>query len=125
MDTRRLSYEGVPQRVAVGPLQSPFHAIAGSWWANTLFMLGLFGIGVALIAGVAMRIAATSGVLLVAAMWLASWPLAQFDSTGAPTSSTNPFVDEHMTEALVLIVLALTYAGTTWGLARPGRDCRS
>ena len=41
-----------------------------------------------------------------------------FDSTGAATGSTNPFVDEHLTEALVMIVLALTYAGTTWGLGK-------
>jgi thiosulfate dehydrogenase [quinone] large subunit len=109
---------GFLKGVAVGPLQSPFHAIAGTWWADWLFMLGLLGIGVALIAGVAVRIAAVSGVALVAGMWLATYPLAQMDSTGAATGSTNPFVDEHVMEALVLIVLALTYAGTTWGLGK-------
>ena len=95
-----------------------FHSMAGTWWANSLFMLGLLGIGVALTAGVAMRIAASSGVLLVAGMWLATFPVAQFSSAGEPTGSNNPFVDDHVLEALVMVVLALTYAGTTWGLGR-------
>ena len=51
-------------------------------------------------------------------MWLAVYPPAQTDSAGAATSSTNPFIDDHMINALVLVVLALTYAGTTWGLGR-------
>jgi hypothetical protein len=32
--------------------------------------------------------------------------------------STNPVVDYHIVYALVLIALALTYAGNTWGLGR-------
>jgi len=110
--------KGFLNGVAVGPLQSTFHSIAGTWWADTLFMVGLLGIGVALMAGVAIRIAAISGVLLVAGMWLATYPPAQFTSAGAATRSTNPFVDDHFLEALLLVVLALTYAGTTWGLGK-------
>ena len=109
---------GFLQGVAVGPFQSMFHSIAGTWWADWLFMLGLLGIGVALVLGIGVRVAAVSGVIMLAGMWLATYPFAQFDSTGAATSSTNPLVDEHLTEALVLIVLALTYAGTTWGFGR-------
>jgi thiosulfate dehydrogenase (quinone) large subunit len=109
---------GFLKGVGVGPLQSTYHSIAGTWWADWLFMLGLLGVGVALIGGVAVRIAAGAGGLLLAGMWLAEFPLAQFNSSGAPTSSTNPFIDDHVTEALVLLVLALTYAGTTWGLGR-------
>jgi thiosulfate dehydrogenase [quinone] large subunit len=110
--------KGFLKGVAVGPLQSTFHSIAGTWWADWLFMMGLLGVGVALMAGIAVRIGAASGVLLVVGMWLATYPLAQHDSTGAATSSTNPFVDEHVTEALIMIVLALTYSGTTWGLGK-------
>lgn len=102
--------------VDVGPFQSFFHSIAGAPWANVLFMLGLLGIGVALIAGVALRLAAGSGVILLALMWLAAFPIAQTSSAGAPTSSTNPFYDSHVADAVVLIVLAATYAGSTWGL---------
>jgi thiosulfate dehydrogenase [quinone] large subunit len=108
--------KGFLASVHVGPLQSTFHSIAGTWWANGLFMVGLLGIGVALMLGVAVRIAAVSGVLMVAGMWLATFPPAKFTSAGAPTSSTNPFVDDHMLEALILVVLATTLAGRTWGL---------
>ena len=110
--------KGFLASVEVGPLQGFFHAIAGTWWANGLFMLGLLAIGVALIAGVAMRIAAISGVVMLAMMWLAEVPFAQFTSAGEPTGSPNPFADSHYIYAVVLIVLALTYAGTTWGLGR-------
>lgn len=108
--------KGFLASVHVGPLQSTFHSIAGTWWANGLFMVGLLGIGVALILGVAVRIAAVSGVIMVAGMWLATYPPAKFTSAGTPTSSTNPFVDDHMLEALILVVLATTLAGRTWGL---------
>jgi thiosulfate dehydrogenase (quinone) large subunit len=110
--------KGFLSSVDVGPFQSTAHAIAGTWWANGLFMLGLLAIGVALIAGVAMRIAAISGVVMLAMMWLAEVPFAQFTSAGEPTGSPNPFADSHYIYAVVLIVLAATYAGTTWGLGR-------
>ena len=110
--------KGFLTSVEVGPFQSLFHSIAGTWWANGLFMLGLLAIGVALIAGVAMRIAAISGVVMLAMMWLAEVPFAQFTSAGEPTGSPNPVADSHFIYAVELIVLALTYAGTTWGLGR-------
>ncbi len=108
--------QGFLASVEVGPLQSTFHSIAGTWWADSLFMLGMLGIGVALIAGVAVRAAAASGVVVLAMMWLAEFPLAQHLSSGAPSASSNPLVDYHFLYAVVLVVLAATYAGTTWGL---------
>jgi thiosulfate dehydrogenase [quinone] large subunit len=110
--------KGFLTSVAVGPFQSTFHSIAGTWWADWLFMLGLLGIGVAMIVGVAMRIAATAGVVMLAMMWFAEFPLAQHTSAGKLSASSNPFMDYHFVYALVLIVLALTCAGTTWGLGR-------
>jgi thiosulfate dehydrogenase (quinone) large subunit len=109
---------GFLSHVAAGPFQSTFRSWAGAGWADTLFMLGLLGIGVALIAGVAMRIAAASGVLMMAFMWLAEWPLAQHTSAGAPTGSNNPIVDYHLIYALLLLVLAVTAAGDHLGLGR-------
>jgi len=76
--------KGFLSSVEVGPLTSFFHAIAGTWWANSLFMAGLLGIGVALVAGVAVRVAATSGVLLLTGMWLAVYPPAQGRRQRAP-----------------------------------------
>ncbi len=70
-------------------------------------MLGLLGIGVALFSGVGMRIAAGAGALLYMLMYVASLPL-----------ENNPVVDDHMIGAIVVIVLALTLAGDTWGFGR-------
>jgi thiosulfate dehydrogenase (quinone) large subunit len=109
---------GFLAHVEVGPFQSFFHSIAGSGWANWTFMLGLLGIGVALTLGVAMRIAAAAGVAMLALMWFAEFPIAQHSSTGTLTGSPNPLTDSHFVYAIVLIVLAATYAGTTWGLGR-------
>lgn len=104
--------------VEVGPFTSAFHAMAGTWWADWLFMLGLLGIGVGLVAGVAMRASAAAGAVLLAMMWLAEFPLAQHATDGTATGSTNPVTDYHFIYALVLVVLATTAAGTTWGLGR-------
>ena len=92
--------------------------IAGNVVTDWLFMLGLLGIGVALISGVALRIAAVSGTLLMALMWAAEWHPARFTGAGEPTGSTNPLFDYHVIYALVLIVLAVTYAGDRFGLGR-------
>jgi len=110
--------KGFLSRVAVGPLEGTFHAIAGASWADWLFMAGLLGIGIALIFGIGLRIAAVSGTVMMLGMWAAEWPLAKFTSAGEPTMSTNPFMEYHVLYALVLIALALTYAGHTWGLGR-------
>ncbi len=105
--------------VSSGPLQGFSHAISGSAAADWLFMLGLAGIGVALIAGVAVRPAVASGVVLLMLMWLAVWPLATA-SGGQPTGSTNPIVDEHVIASLGLIVVGVFavkgagYLGRRW-----------
>jgi thiosulfate dehydrogenase [quinone] large subunit len=109
---------GFLSRVSVGPLESTFHALAGTWWADTLFMLGLLAVGVALVLGIGLRIAAITGVLMMLLMWTAEWPPAQHTSAGEPTMSTNPFIDYHVIYAVVLVVLAVTASGITWGMAR-------
>ncbi|MDQ0913419.1 thiosulfate dehydrogenase [quinone] large subunit [Streptomyces canus] len=104
--------------VAAGPMESTFHSWAGDTWADWLFMLGLLGIGVALIAGVALRLAAVAGTVLMALMWVAEWPPAQHLFDGSPSMSTNPFADYHLVYAVVLIALAAASAGDTLGLGR-------
>lgn len=110
--------KGFLASVQVGPFQSFYHSIAGSWWANTLFMLGMLGIGIALIAGVGLRVFAGIGVLILAMMWFAEFPFARHTSGGMATGSTNPLTDYHFIYAASLLVLAATYAGDTWGLGR-------
>jgi thiosulfate dehydrogenase (quinone) large subunit len=110
--------KGFLSNVAVGPFESTFNSWAGDAWADWLFMLGLLGIGVALFLGIGLRLAALSGTVLMLFMWAAEWPLAKHTSAGDPTMSTNPIVDSHIIYALVLIILALTSAGTVWGFGK-------
>jgi thiosulfate dehydrogenase [quinone] large subunit len=97
--------KGFLSKGAEGPFADFYGSFAGATWANWLFMIGLAGIGIALIAGVAMRIAAASGALLLVLMWTAVLPPAN-----------NPFMDDHIVYALVLVALALMGAGRYLGL---------
>ncbi len=92
---------------ATGPFKGFYQGIAGAAWADWLFMIGLGAIGVALLLGIGMRIAAISGGLLMVMMWTAVLPPA-----------SNPFMDDHLIYAAVLAVLALVGAGDTFGLGR-------
>ena len=96
---------------AEGPFASFFKNIAGPW-ADWLFMAGLLGIGIALLAGAGLKLAAWTAGLLLALMYLAEFPLG---TTGA---YTNPLFDSHWSEALGIAVLATTPAGDTWGLGK-------
>ncbi|MET8310643.1 MULTISPECIES: hypothetical protein [unclassified Micromonospora] len=90
-----------------GPFKDIYANIAGAAWADWLFMIGLAGIGVALLLGIGMRVAAVAGGLLLVMMWTAVLP-----------PENNPFMDDHLIYAAVLAVLALVNAGDTWGLGR-------
>lgn len=110
--------KGFLSSVAAGPMESTFHAWAGDAWADWLFMLGLLGIGVAVMTGVALRPAAVAGTAMLALMWLAEWPPAKHLSNGSPSMSTNPFADYHLIYAAALVAVAAAGAGATWGLGR-------
>ncbi|MGQ4481698.1 hypothetical protein [Streptomyces sp. SAS_276] len=110
--------KGFLSSVAAGPMESTFHDWAGEGWANWLFMLGLLGVGVALVSGVALRLAAVAGTVMMAFMWIAEWPPAKHLSDGTPSMSSNPFADYHLIYAIVLIALAAAGAGVTWGLGK-------
>ncbi len=99
--------EGFLRYGAKGPLDGFYHAIAGDWWADWLFMLGLLGIGTALTLGIGMRVAGAAGALLYLMMWSVYLP-----------PENNPVLDEHVLGAISLVVLTLTYAGDTWGAGR-------
>ncbi|MFJ4989817.1 hypothetical protein ACIP9H_39210 [Streptomyces sp. NPDC088732] len=110
--------KGFLSGVAAGPMQSTFHSWAGAGWVDWLFMLGLLGVGIAVLSGVALRLAAVAGTALMAMMWIAEWPPAKHLADGSPSMSSNPFVDYHVVYAVVLIALAAGSAGATWGLGR-------
>ena len=107
---------GFLSHVAVGPLQGLFQSVAGSVVVDALFMFSLLGIGVAMILGAGLRIAAVSNVVLMVGMWAAEWPLARFTTAGAASGSTNPFVDYHLVYALIGIVFAYFAVASRYGL---------
>jgi thiosulfate dehydrogenase [quinone] large subunit len=99
--------KGFLGKAVSGPFEGFYHSIAGAPWADWLFMLGLAGIGITLLAGIGLRIAAVAGGLLLVLMWTAVLP-----------PENNPFMDDHLVYAGVLALLALTAAGDTLGLGR-------
>jgi thiosulfate dehydrogenase [quinone] large subunit len=84
-----------------------YQDLAGAAWADVLFMVGLAGIGIALLAGIGTRVAAASGALLMVLMWSAALP-----------PENNPFLDDHLIYAGLLVGLALVGAGDTFGFGR-------
>ncbi|OGH40401.1 MAG: hypothetical protein A3B41_02735 [Candidatus Levybacteria bacterium RIFCSPLOWO2_01_FULL_37_26] len=90
-----------------GPFKPFFESLAGSTIVDWLFMIGLFGIGLSLILGIGMRIAAYSGSLLLFLMWLALLP-----------PENNPILDDHIIYILVLMVLDRSDAGEYFGFGK-------
>lgn len=88
-----------------GPFTDIFHALAGNAFVDWLFMLGLLGIGLALLLGIAMRLAVITGVILLILLFLTLLP-----------PEHHPFIDEHIIYALTLLVLLQEKAGTILGL---------
>ncbi len=107
--------KGFLSSVDTGPWQSMFHAWAGKQWADWLFMIGLAGIGLALILGIGLRVAAVTGTVLVAFMWFAVFPPAQHAADGSLTGSSNPFLDEHVMFALAFLTIAAFGVGSRLG----------
>jgi thiosulfate dehydrogenase [quinone] large subunit len=99
--------KGFLANAATGPFQGFFNSFAGAAWADWLFMLGLAGLGVALLAGIGMRVAAVAGGLLMVFMWAAVLP-----------PENNVFMDDHLIYAGLLAGLALVNAGDTLGFGR-------
>lgn len=110
--------QGFLSNVDVGPFADTFQDIAGKTWADWLFMLGLLGIGLAVMLGIGLRASAVAGTVMLALMWAAEWPLDKTTSAGEPSGSSNPIVDYHVIYALALIAVAATYAGDHFGLGR-------
>lgn len=96
-----------------GPFADFFQGMAGTW-TDWLFMAGLFGIGLAMLLGAGLKIAAWGGTLLMALMYLAEFPLGQ----PADFVAVNPITDSHWHEAAILLLVAYGLAGDTWGLGK-------
>jgi thiosulfate dehydrogenase [quinone] large subunit len=90
---------------AKGPFADLYANLAGQVWVEWVYMLCMLLIGVALILGVATRIAAIGGIIWLTLFYTLTsiWP------------EHNPFVDDHVVYALVLVVLAAVGAGRYLG----------
>jgi thiosulfate dehydrogenase [quinone] large subunit len=77
-------------------------------WVDWVYMLSMLLIGVGLMTGVMTRLAAAGGIVWLAVFYLATsiWP------------EHNPFVDEHVIDAVVLVGIILANAGRYWGLGK-------
>jgi thiosulfate dehydrogenase (quinone) large subunit len=78
-----------------GPLAGFYNGMAGNAVIDFLFMAGLLGIGLTLVLGAGARVGALAGAAMYLFMYGASLPTV-----------TNPFLDDHLTGAIVLVVIA-------------------
>jgi thiosulfate dehydrogenase (quinone) large subunit len=104
---------GTPAQGFINGIESPFadfFQLFANPFGDALFMAGLLGIGVAMMTGAGLKIAAVTGTLLLFFMYLAELPLA--------VGGTNPITDSHWIEAMLLIISAVTLSGDTWGLGK-------
>jgi thiosulfate dehydrogenase [quinone] large subunit len=107
LTTGKLATAGYLQYATYGPLAPFFQSLAGNVAVDVLLVWGLLLIGVALILGVFMRLAAISGAVMMLLFYASAWPPAH-----------NPFLDDHIVYALVFGLLALAGAGRFLGLDR-------
>jgi thiosulfate dehydrogenase [quinone] large subunit len=87
-----------------GPLQGFYNGLAGNQFIDTLFMAGLFFIGLSLVTGIGVRIATVSGMLLLLMMWSAVFP-----------KDTNPIVDDHIINIVALFGILKANKNQVWG----------
>lgn len=89
-----------------GPFKGLYDGLAGQTWVEWVYMLSMLLIGTALILGVATRLAAIGGIIWLTIFYTATaiWP------------EHNPFLDEHVVYAVLLVALVLLGAGSYIGL---------
>ena len=77
-------------------------------WVDWVYMVAMLLIGLGLITGVMTRIAAVGGIIWLAVFYLATaiWP------------EHNPFLDDHVVDAIVLVAVILANAGRYYGLGK-------
>ena len=90
-----------------GPLAPIYQLIAGNIIVDVLFMLGLLLIGFSLLLGIATRLAGYSGALLMFLLW-----------TVFILPETNQIIDNHIIYLFLLILLAQTDSGKTFGFGK-------
>ncbi len=90
-----------------GPLAPMFQALAGTAFADVMYMVAMLGMGLAMILGIGLRVNAVAGTAIVVMMW-----------AGALLPDNNPFWTYHLLYGLLFVLFAVGAAGHTWGLGR-------
>ena len=91
-----------------GPLAVFYQGMAGNVVADVLYMIGMLAIGLPLLFGVGVRVGASIGVLMMGLIYTA----------GFLPPEHNPFMDQHIIFALVLLGIATTQMDSRLGLGR-------
>ncbi len=101
-----------------GQFAETYQSLAGNAFIDWLFMLGLLGIGFALVFGIGVRIAAVAGSLLLAMMYTAViWP------------EHHPVLDDHVIYIVVLVGIYMVNKnqklgfGQTWQKTKLVKKC--
>ena len=92
---------------AKGPFIDFFNSLAGNPMIDWLFMLGLLFAGATLILGVMVKLGSYAGTLMLLLMYLA-----------LIGPENNPFLDDHIIYAIVLLGLAASGAGQYLGFGK-------
>ena len=87
-----------------GPMAEFYQSLAGNGVVDWLFMMGLLGVGTALLLGVLVRLAAVSGIAMMLLMYTAVLP-----------PEHNPVVDDHIVYALLLATFIYLPVGNKLG----------
>ncbi|MEX2275535.1 MAG: hypothetical protein WEA10_08270 [Actinomycetota bacterium] len=101
-----------------GPFADAYQSITGfqmtqagptsAAWIDWVYMLSMLAIGLGLLLGIGVKLASLGGIVWMAIFYTgtAIWP------------DNNPFLDDHIIEALVLAGLFLANAGRYYGFGR-------
>ena len=94
------------------PFESFYSDLAGQAWVDWVYMISMAAIGLALLFGIMVRLAAIAGAIWMVLFYTASaiWP------------ENNPFLDDHVVEFIILLALAYVGAGRYLGLGRWWED---
>lgn len=100
--------DGVLQFALRGPFKGLYEGLSGQVWVEWVYMLSMLLIGLALIFGIGIRLAAIGGIVWMAIFYTATavWP------------EFNPFLDDHVVYAIVLAGIAYVGAGRYLGLGK-------
>lgn len=98
---------------AKGPFVEFYNGLAGNQIIDWLFMLGLLGIGIAFLLGVALRFAGAMGALMMLLMYFALMP-----------SANNPLTDDHIINVLAFLLIGTSNAGEVFGFGQAWKKSR-